>query len=124
MVGWADPWSWISALLGIAAGVVMFFPFGRMLKWRARMLERMETAPHRTAISIAMGAVTIGWVIVAGIAFLFLPPMLLPHGTGIIYIAGFILGMMYKRPRFNREMESIGVAPHATRRRPGAQEPP
>jgi hypothetical protein len=52
------------------------------------------------------------------------PTLLLPHGTGILYLAGFMIGMSYKRPRFNRQMEAIGIAPHATRRRPGSAEPP
>jgi hypothetical protein len=30
-----------------------------------------------------------------------------------------MIGISYKRPRFNREMESMGIAPHATRRPPG-----
>jgi len=120
---WKDPWFWISALLGIAGGVAMFIPFGRVLKWRARMLERMEGAPNRTALSIKMEAGTLGWAVAGAIVFLFLPTMLLPHATGIIYLAGFMIGMSYKRPRFNRQMEAIGLAPHATRRRPGSEDP-
>ncbi len=116
---WKDSWLWISALLGIAGGVTMFLPFGRVLKWRARMLERMEGAPNRTALSIGMEAGTLGWAVAGAIVFLFLPTLLLPHGTGIAYLAGFMIGMSYKRPRFNRQMEAIGLAPHATRRRPG-----
>jgi hypothetical protein len=119
---WKDPWFWISALLGIAGGVAMFIPFGRVLKWRARMLERMEGAPNRTALSIKMEAGTLGWAVAGAIVFLFLPTMLLPHATGIIYLAGFMIGMSYKRPRFNRQMEAIGLAPHATRRRPGSED--
>ena len=102
----------------------MFLPFGRVLKWRARMLERMEDAPNRTALSIKMEAGTLGWAVVGAIIFLFLPTLLLPHGTGILYLAGFMIGMSYKRPRFNRQMEAIGIAPHATRRRPGGETPP
>ena len=45
----------------------------------------------------------------------------LPHG--IVYLAAFMLAMSYRRPRFNREMEAMGIAPHATRRRPGADRP-
>jgi len=120
---WKDPWFWISALLGIAGGVAMFIPFGRVLKWRARMLERMEGAPNRTVLSIKMEAGTLGWAVAGAIVFLFLPTMLLPHATGIIYLAGFMIGMSYKRPRFNRQMEAIGLAPHATRRRPGSEDP-
>ncbi len=101
----------------------MFLPFGRVLKWRARMLERMDGASNRTALSIGMEAGTLGWAVAGAIVFLFLPTMLLPHGTGIFYLAGFMVGMSYKRPRFNRQMEAIGIAPHATRRRPGSEEP-
>ncbi|HZO81715.1 MAG TPA: hypothetical protein VFB33_08470 [Candidatus Binataceae bacterium] len=115
---WTDQWLWISAVLGIAGGVVMFVPFARVLRWRARILERMETAPNRTALSIWMEAGTFGWVVAGAIVFLFLPTLLLPHG--IVYLAAFMLAMAYKRPRFNRRMEAMGIAPHATRRRPGA----
>ena len=120
---WRDPWLWIAAALGIAGGVAMFLPFGRVLKWRARMLKRMEDAPNRTALSIRMEAGTLGWAVTGAIVFLFLPTMLLPHATGIPYLAGFMIGMSYKRPRFNRQMEAIGIAPHATRHRPGNEEP-
>ena len=120
---WKDPWLWIAVVSGIAGGVVMFLPFGRVLKWRARMLERMEGAPNRTALSIGMEAGTLGWAVAGAIVFLFLPTMLLPHATGIPYLAGFMIGMSYKRPRFNRQMEAIGIAPHATRQHPGNQEP-
>ncbi len=123
MIGWTDPWSWLAVMLGIAGGVAMFIPFARVLKWRARMLARMETAPNRTALSIGMEAGTVGWAIAGAVGFLFLPTMLLPHATGIIYIGGFLVGTMYKRPRFNREMEALGIAPHATRSRPGGPEP-
>ena len=123
MIGWTDPWSWFALMLGIAGGVSMFVPFARVLKWRARMLARMETAPKRTALSIGMEAGTIGWAIAGAIVFLFLPTMLLPHATGIIYIGGFMIGTMYKRPRFNREMEALGIAPHATRSRTGSPDP-
>jgi hypothetical protein len=34
-----------------------------------------------------------------------------------------MVGMSYKRPRFNRQMEAMGIAPHATRRRPGDEAP-
>jgi hypothetical protein len=115
---WKDPWLWISAVLGIAGGVAMFVPFGRVLKWRARMLERMEGAPNRTVLSTKMEAGTLGWAVAGAIVFLFLPTLMLPHGTGIAYVAGFMIGMSYKRPRFNRQMETIGLEPHATRRRP------
>src|ERR1700677_2598876 len=108
---WRDPWLWIAAALGIAGGVAMFLPFGRVLKWRARMLKRMEDAPTRTALSIRMEAGTLGWAVTGAIVFLFLPTLLLPHGTGILYLAGFMIGMSYKRPRFNRQMEAIGIAP-------------
>ena len=122
---WKDPWLWIAAACGIAGGVAMFLPqLGRVLKWRARMLERMEGAPNRTALSIKMEAGTLGWAVVGAIIFLFLPTLLLPHGTGILYLAGFMIGMSYKRPRFNRQMEAIGIAPRATRRRPAARTPP
>jgi hypothetical protein len=117
MIDWTDLWLWISAALGIAGGIVMFIPFRRVLRWRARMLERMEGAPNRTAQSIKMEAGTLGWAVAAAIAFLFLPTLLLPHG--IVYIAALMIGISYKRPRFNREMESMGIAPHATRHRPG-----
>src|SRR5271154_1911231 len=120
---WKDPWLWIAVASGIAGGVVMFLPFGRVLKWRARMLERMEGAPNRTTLSIGLEAGTVGWAVAGAIVFLFLPTMLLPHATGIPYLAGFMIGMSYKRPRFNRQMEAIGIAPHATRHRPGNQEP-
>ena len=120
---WKDPWLWISAVLGIAGGVAMFVPFGRVLKWRARMLERMEGAPNRTALSIKMEAGTLGWAVAGAIVFLFLPTLMLPHGTGIAYVAGYMIGMSYKRPRFNRQMETIGLEPHATRRRPRSEEP-
>lgn len=120
---WKDPWLWISAVLGIAGGVTMFLPFGRLLKWRARMLERMDGASNRTALSIGMEAGTLGWAVVGAIVFLFLPTMLLPHPTGIFYLAGFMIGMSYKRPRFNRQMEALGIASHATRRRPGSEKP-
>jgi hypothetical protein len=120
---WKDPWLWISAVLGIAGGVAMFVPFGRVLKWRARMLERMEGAPNRTALSTKMEAGTLGWAVAGAIVFLFLPTLMLPHGTGIAYVAGFMIGMSYKRPRFNRQMETIGLEPHATRRRPRSEEP-
>jgi hypothetical protein len=120
---WKDPWLWIAAACGIAGGVAMFLPFGRVLKWRARMLERMEGAPNRTALSIGMEAGTLGWAVAGAIVFLFVPTLLLPHGTGIFYLAGFMIGMSYKRPRFNRQMEAIGIAPHATRRRPNSETP-
>jgi hypothetical protein len=120
---WKDPWLWIAAAIGVAGGIAMFLPFGRVLKWRARMLDRMEAAPNRTALSIKMEAGTLGWTVAGAIVFLFLPTLLLPHGTGIFYLAGFMIGMSYKRPRFNRQMEAIGLAPHATRRRPGGAEP-
>jgi hypothetical protein len=120
MMDWTDLWLWISAALGIAGGVLMFIPFRRVLKWRARMLERMEGAPNRTALSIKMEAGTLGWAVAAAIVFLFLPTLLLPHG--IVYIAALMIGISYKRPRFNRQMESMGIAPHATRRRPGTSE--
>ena len=120
---WKDPWFWISAVIGIAGGVTMFLPFGRVLKWRDRMLERMEGAPNRTTLSIEMEAGTLGWAVAGAIVFLFLPTLLLPRGTGILYLAGFMIGMSYKRPRFNRQMEAIGLASHATRRRPGSEEP-
>jgi hypothetical protein len=120
---WKDPWLWISAVLGIAGGVAMFVPFGRVLKWRARMLERMEGAPNRTVLSTKMEAGTLGWAVAGAIVFLFLPTLMLPHGTGIAYVAGFMIGMSYKRPRFNRQMETIGLEPHATRRRPRSEEP-
>ena len=120
---WKDPWLWIAVVLGIAGGVAMFVPFARVLKWRARMLERMDGAPNRTALSIGMEAGTLGWAVAGAIVFLFLPTMLLPHPNGIFYLAGFMIGMSYKRPRFNRQMEAIGIAPHATRRRPGSEEP-
>jgi hypothetical protein len=120
---WKDPWLWIAAAIGVAGGIAMFLPFGRVLKWRARMLDRMEAAPNRTALSIKMEAGTLGWTVAGAIVFLFLPTLLLPHGTGIFYLAGFMIGMSYKRPRFNRQMEAIGLAPHATRRRPGDAEP-
>jgi len=120
---WKDPWLWIAVACGIAGGVAMFLPFGRVLKWRARMLERMDGAPNRTALSIKMEAGTLGWAVAGAIVFLFLPTLLLPHGTGIFYLAGFMVGMSYKRPRFNRQMEAIGIAPHATRRRPGDEAP-
>jgi hypothetical protein len=120
---WKDPWLWIAAAIGVAGGIAMFLPFGRVLKWRARMLDRMEAAPNRTALSIKMEAGTLGWTVAGAIIFLFLPTLLLPHGTGIFYLAGFMIGMSYKRPRFNRQMEAIGLAPHATRRRPGGAEP-
>jgi hypothetical protein len=123
MMDWRDPWLWISVVGGIGGGVAMFVPFGRVLKWRARMLERMEGAANRTALSIKMEAGTLGWAAAGAIVFLFLPTLLLPHGTGIAYLAGFMIGMSYKRPRFNRAMEAIGLAPHATRRRPGSEEP-
>ncbi len=119
---WADPWLWLSAAVGIAGGIVMYIPFERVLKWRARILERMEGAPNRTALSIKMEAGTFGWVVAGAIVFLFLPTLLLPHG--IVYLAGFLLAMSYRRPRFNRKMEAMGIAPHATRRRPGADQPP
>jgi hypothetical protein len=121
---WKDPWLWIAAACGIVGGVAMFLPFGRVLKWRARMLERMEDAPNRTALSIKMEAGTLGWAVAGAIVFLFLPTLLLPHGSGILYLAGFMIGMSYKRPRFNRQMEAIGIAPHATRRHPGGETPP
>jgi hypothetical protein len=120
---WKDPWLWIAVACGIAGGVTMFLPLGRVLKWRARMLERMDGAPNRTALSIKMEAGTLGWAVVGAIVFLFLPTLLLPHGSGILYLAGFMIGMSYKRPRFNRQMEAIGIAPHATRRRPGSEAP-
>ncbi len=120
---WKDPWLWIAVACGIAGGVAMFLPFGRVLKWRARMLERMDGAPNRTALSIKLEAGTLGWAVAGAIVFLFLPTLLLPHGTGIFYLAGFMVGMSYKRPRFNRQMEAIGIAPHATRRRPGNEAP-
>ncbi len=120
---WKDPWLWIAVACGIAGGVAMFLPFGRVLKWRARMLERMDGAPNRIALSIKMEAGTLGWAVAGAIVFLFLPTLLLPHGTGIFYLAGFMVGMSYKRPRFNRQMEAIGIAPHATRRRPGNEAP-
>jgi len=120
---WKDPWLWIAVAGGIAGGVAMFLPFRRVLKWRARMLERMEGAPNRTALSIGMEMGTLGWAVAGAIVFLFLPTILLPHGTGIPYLAGFMIGMSYQRPRFNRQMEAIGLAPHATRRRPGGEEP-
>ncbi len=120
---WKDPWLWIAVAIGVAGGIAMFLPFGRVLKWRARMLDRMEAAPNRTALSIKMEAGTLGWTVAGAIVFLFLPTLLLPHGTGIFYLAGFMIGMSYKRPRFNRQMEAIGLAPHATRRRPGDAEP-
>jgi hypothetical protein len=119
---WANPWLWISAAVGIAGGVLMFIPFEWVLKWRARILERMEGAPNRTALSIKMEAGTLGWVVAGAIVFLFLPTILLPHG--IVYLAGFMLAMSYRRPRFNRRMEAMGIAPHATRRRSGADQPP
>jgi hypothetical protein len=121
---WKDPWLWISALGGIAGGVAMFVPFGRVLKWRARMLEQMEGAPNRTALSIKMEAGTLGWAVAGAIVFLFLPPLLLPRGTGIAYLAGFMIGVSYKRPRFNRAMEASGLPSHATRRHPGGETPP
>jgi len=120
---WKDPWLWISVALGIAAGVAMFLPFGRVLKWRARILERMDGAPNRTSLSIQMEAGTLGWAVAGAIIFLFLPTLLLPRPNGIFYLAGFMIGMSYKRPRFNRQMEAIGIAPHPTRRRPGSEEP-
>lgn len=118
---WADPWLWISAAIGIAGGVLMYVPFGRVLKWRARILERMETASNRTALSIKMEAGTFGWVVAGAIVFLFLPTLLLPHG--IVYLAAFMVAAAYRRPRFNREMEALGIAPHATRRGPGGEPP-
>lgn len=121
---WKDPWLWTSALCGIVGGVAMFVPFGQVLKWRARMLERMEEAANRTALSLKMEAGTVGWIVAGAIGFLFLPTLLLPHGTGIAYLAGFMIGVSYKRPRFNRAMEAIGLEPHATRRRPGNETPP
>ena len=120
---WKDPWLWIAVVLGIAGGVAMFIPFARVLKWRARMLERMDAAPNRTALSIGMEAGTLGWAVAGAIVFLFLPTMLLPRPNGIFYLAGFMIGMSYRRPRFNRQMEALGIAPHATRRRPGSEEP-
>jgi hypothetical protein len=118
---WKDPWLWISIALGVAGGVAMFVPFERVLRWRARMLERMEGAPNRTALSIRMEAGTLGWAVAGAIVFLFLPTMLLPGPNGIFYIGGFIIGMTYRRPRFNRQMEASGLAPHATRRNPGGK---
>ena len=115
---WKDPWLWIAIALGVAGGVAMFVPLARVLRWRARMLERMQGAPNRTALSIRMEAGTLGWTVAGAICFLFLPTMLLPRPNGIFYIGGFIIGMTYRRPRFNREMEASGVAPHATRRGP------
>jgi hypothetical protein len=115
---WKDPWLWIAVALGVAGGVAMFVPFERVLRWRARMLERIQGAPNRTGLSIRMEAGTLGWTIAGAICFLFLPTMLLPRPNGIFYIGGFIIGMTYRRPRFNREMEASGVAPHATRRSP------
>ena len=121
MMDWTDLWLWISAALGIAGGIVMFIPFRRVLQWRARMLERMKGAPNRTVLSIKMEAVTLGWVVAGAIVFLFLPTLLLPHG--IVYTAALIIGISYKRPRFNREMEAMGIAPHATRRPQGGEAP-
>jgi hypothetical protein len=121
MMDWTDLWLWISAVLGIAGGIVMFIPFRRVLQWRVRMLERMKRAPNRTVLSIKMEAVTLGWVVAGAIVFLFLPTLLLPHG--IVYMAALIIGISYKRPRFNREMEAMGIAPHATRRPPGGEAP-
>jgi hypothetical protein len=118
-MNWRDPWVWIAVFGGIAGGIAMYMPLGRVLKWRARMLQRMDGARNRTALSVGMEAGTVGWIIAGAILFLFLPPTLLPHATGLIYIAGFIIGTAYRRPRFNREMEKIGIAPHATRRPPG-----
>src|ERR1700730_18262501 len=108
MMDWRAPGLWIAALGGIGGGVAMFVPFGRVLKWRARMLERMEGAANRTALSIKMEAGTLGWAAAGPMRFLFLPTLLLPHGAGIGYLAGFMIGMSYKRPRFNRAMEAIG----------------
>jgi hypothetical protein len=122
-MNWRDPWVWIAAFGGIAGGIMMFIPLRRVLKWRARMLRRMDVALNRTALSVGMEAGTAGWIIAGAIVFLFLPPMLLPHATGLIYIAGFIIGTTYRRPRFNREMEEIGIAAHATRRRPDSDDP-
>jgi hypothetical protein len=121
MMDWTDLWLWISAVLGIAGGIVMFIPFRRVLQWRVRMLERMKRAPNRTVLSIKMEAVTLGWVVAGAIVFLFLPTLLLPHG--IVYMAALIIGISYKRPRFNREMEAMGIAPHAARRPPGGEAP-
>jgi hypothetical protein len=115
---WRDPWVWIAVALGVAGGVAMFVPLARVLKWRARMLERMDGAQNRTVLSIRMEAGTLGWTVAGAIGFLFLPTMLLPGPNGIFYLAGFIIGMTYRRPRFNRQMEAIGLAPHATRRNP------
>jgi|SRR5690242_8336142 hypothetical protein len=120
---WKDPWLWISVTLGVAGGVAMFVPFGRVLKWRARMLERMEGASNRTRLSIGMEAGTLGWVVAGAIVFLFAPTLILPRGTGIAYLAGFMIGVSYKRPRFNRAMEALGLDPHASRRRPEGQRP-
>ena len=50
------------------------------------------------------------------IIFLFLPTLLLPRPNGIFYLAGFMIGMSYRRPRFNRQMEAIGIAPQRTTR--------
>jgi hypothetical protein len=123
MMDWKDPWLWISVAGGIAGGIAMFVPFARVLKWRARMLERMEVAPRRTALSIGMEAGTLAWAVAGAIVFLFLPTLMLPHATGITYLAGFMIGVSYRRPRFNRAMAAIGLDPHASRRRPGSGEP-
>src|ERR1700687_1016918 len=121
MIDWTDLWLWISAALGIAGGIVMFIPFRRVLQWRARMLERMKGAPNRTALSIKMEAVSLGWVVAGAIVFLFLPPLWLRQG--IMYMPSLISGISYNRPGFNREMESMGIAPHAPRRPPGGEAP-
>ena len=79
---WKDPWLWIAVVLGVAGGVAMFIPFARVLKWRARMLERMDSAPNRTALSIGMEAGTLGWA-VAGVAFAMLALVVLNGSPGL-----------------------------------------
>src|SRR5258708_3348835 len=114
----ADPWMWISVIIGIGAAFCVFPLFYRVLRMRSWLQKAIDEGGNFVILRCCQFLLNLVWLIFVIAVFMLSPALTLkPFIYSEIYIYSFAAVTIAKSFKFRRKMIALGLDPKTEQRR-------
>jgi hypothetical protein len=114
----ADPWTWISVIIGIGAAYCVFPLEYRVLRMRSWLQNVIDAGGNLLFLRCCQFVLNLAWLVFVIALFMLTPALTLkPFIYCEIYLYSFVAVAFAKSFKFRRKMISLGLDPKTEQRR-------